>query len=472
MRLHFGEGFFVFAIALVVFALCLNGIWATDHSTTFVQLDYSLWTNHTLVLGSASSFHPNSVDDFVYNGQFYSALAPGTPFLAVPFLGLGFTLAGGFTLYGPVLLLSELFVAIAGAVASYLTYKIARFFFRGSTSVFLGLTFAFSTIAWPFATYFFQSDVSAMFVLLAAYFALKVGRSQGANALPYSLCGLAVAAAFTVDYVNGVLLSILLGFFIVAKRHNRPTIGRAVAAFVPSALIGFALIGLYDYLAFGNPLVTSEQAYLGGSSTLGAFTNLVYLGVALNLFTPLRGLFFYSPIAVLGVMGYLDAFGARNLRTEFLLFFAIFLGVLLPYSAWYNPIGGLSFGPRFLVAAIPFMLLPAGLIIEQIGGRLIVGVYALFLIGAIMNGMASMVTAIPPELIPNASPFLDNILPNFLSGRLDTFWVGPSGQYWLPAATAVLAVACVTPIIWTHLARSHETEKVAPTAAGVHGNAS
>ena len=159
----------MFLFVFVVFEVSVNAVWATDHATSLTQLDYALLSNHSVVLGHASSVPPWTVDNFRYGGQNYSALAPGTALLALPFMAVGFALAGGYTAYGPALVWSGTFVAVTGAVSAYLMYKIAGMYFRRSTSVLLGLTFAFSTICWPFATYFFQSDVSAMLVLAAAY---------------------------------------------------------------------------------------------------------------------------------------------------------------------------------------------------------------------------------------------------------------------------------------------------------------
>src|SRR5271169_3597515 len=209
-------GLLVFSSAFLFYLLTLNSVWATDHTTSFLQLDWSIWTHHSFVLGSGSSFQPNTVDDFKFNGNYYSALAPGTAILALPFVGVGFILDGHFTVFGYALMSSEVFVALANSVAAFLVYAIGRFFFSKRTSVFLAFVYAFSTISWPFATYFFQSDVSAMFDLLAVYFAIKVTRSDGRKLSDAVLAGISVAAALTTDYVNVILIPIVLGYLIIS----------------------------------------------------------------------------------------------------------------------------------------------------------------------------------------------------------------------------------------------------------------
>ena len=103
MRWLQSDGLLVFLFVFVVFAISVNTVWATDHTTSLTQLDYALLSDHTAALGHASSVPPWTVDDFHYGGQNYSALAPGTAFLALPFMAVAFTLAGGYTDYGPAL---------------------------------------------------------------------------------------------------------------------------------------------------------------------------------------------------------------------------------------------------------------------------------------------------------------------------------------------------------------------------------
>ena len=455
MRSLLTTGLVLFCVVFAVFGLSVNGVWQTDHSTSLVQLDYALWHDHSFALTSATEQPPWSVDDFVHGGQNYSALAPGTAFLALPFLALGFTLAGPYTAFGPVLLLSEIFVALMGAVAAYLVYAIASLYFRRSTSIFLGFAFAFSTLLWPFATYFFQSDVSAAFVLLAVYLGLLALRRE--RHLAYSaFSGLAAGIAFTTDYVNGVLLPIMLVFLLLGKKGAWSTRLGAAGAFALGALPGFAAIGYYDWAIFGSPLVSSEQSYLNASSMLSSFTTSPAYGLGRDLFSPARGILVFSPILVLGVLGFIDGLRTKGRRLEVLLFLSVFLGVLLPYSMWYDPWGGISFGQRFLAAAVPFLLLPAGYVVDLARGRARLVVYALYLAGVVINGLGALVSAIPPITPFNVSPLTDFVIPNFLSGNLDAFWAGSVGFPSVAGAVLIGTLGGAIPLILVERSRRPE----------------
>jgi len=465
VRTSVRDGIFIFAVVFVVFELSINGIWATDHGISFTQLDYALWSYHSVGLGQAALTPPWTVDDFVYRGQNYSALAPGTPFLALPFLGAAFTIAGGYTSWGPSLPLSETFVALMGAGAACLVYLIGRMFFRRSTAGFLGLAFAFSTICWPFATYFFQSDVSAFFVLLTAYFALRSSRSSGPATAFSMLAGFAAGVAFTVDYVNAVLLPVVIVFLAVSKRGSKARMARSAVAFVIGALPGLAAIGAYNYAIFGDPFTTTEQYFNGKTSVFSSFTNPIYSGLELDLFSFSRGLFIYTPFLVLGVIGYVDAFLRRDGMREKLLLLGMFLCILLPYSAWYDPDGGISFGPRFLVAGIPFLLLPAGYVLETAKGKNLWLAYATFAAGVVINGLGALVSAIPQETPSNVSPLATTILPRLAVGNLNVWWIFSVGAYWPVATAALVAAAVVIPIWWYEVTRRRELSLWVPSTS-------
>ena len=469
MRTSARDGLLIFLVVFVVFELSINGIWATDHGISFTQLDYALWHDHSVGLRSAATVPPWTVDDFVYKGENYSALAPGTPFLALPFLGAAFTLYGGYTSWGPSIPLSETFVALMGAAAACFVYLLGRMFFRRSTSAFLALAFAFSTICWPFATYFFQSDVSAFFVLLTAYFALRASRAPGSGVTPSLVSGLAAGIAFSVDYVNAVLLPFLIVFLLASKRSSKGLMLRTALAFVIGALPGLAAIAAYNYAIFGNPFTTTEQYFNGQSSVFASFTNPIYSGLELDLVSFSRGLFAYSPILALGVMGYLDAFRGKANRRETLLLLGMFLCILLPYAAWYQPDGGVGFGPRFLVAAIPFLLLPAGYILESTRGKQLWYIYAALAAGVVINGLGALVSAIPPQTPSNVSPLTNTIIPRLVIGDLNVWWIGQVGVYWPIPTAALIGFAAAVPIGWYEIMRRRErVPAAASNSAAAH----
>ena len=234
------------------------------------------------------------------------------------------------------------------------------------------------------------------------------------------------------------------------------------------------LIGLYNEAVFGTAFHTTEQVYLSSSTPFGEFSTPIYEGLYLNLFSPLRGLFVYSIFLVLGVFGLAGMLRERLHREEAALMLACFLGILLPYSAWYDPVGGAAFGPRFLVAAVPFLLVPAGLVIEEGTRNTRMVAFILYAVGVVISGIAGVTEGIAPTINWGLSPLLSFTLPNFLRGELDDWWVKFVGQYWPIPAVLLIATAVALPIVSNRLLSRDEKEGdvAGPPQAGESGGAS
>ena len=446
-------GLLVFVSTFFVFAFSLNGVWSADHPTSLLQLSYALWANHSVVLGKAGQFQPQSVDDFVYKGNYYSALAPGLSVLALPFAGLGFMLDGKFTLFGNAMLLSELFVALCNSVAAYLVFRLSSMYFKEKTSAFVAFAYAFSTISWPFATYFFESDVAAMLDLLAVYLAIRMARSGSSSLRSAVACGAALGAALTVDYINAILVPIVSIFLLYAFRRNFAGFVKGFAGLFLTSAVGVILLALYNQVAFGNPFLTSEQAYQHTSSLLVSFSYPLLSGLYLDLLSPLRGIFVYCPILVLGALGFYLVPKRSETKSEMVLLAGCFLGILIPYAMWNDAVGGEAFGQRFLIPVIPLLLIPSGFVIES-GRRGIAALaYALYGVGVLFNGIAAIANAIPQAEAVSHFPFLTQVLPRMLSGPLEAWWASEAGPFWSALSILIIASALVLPLVVTRRPR-------------------
>lgn len=437
-------GWAVFLASLVVYLLMLNGLWALDHATAFLEFDYAIWSNHTFVLGTAPNFNPHSVDTFLRNGSYYMAAAPGTGIITLPFAALGFIMNGGkFTVFGWPLVFAEISVALCNAFAVFLVYKVGRLYFGQRASALLALAYAFSTISWPFAIFVFQHGPSAMFDLLAAYVALRMARGEWWSPRWAAVCGVAISAAFLTDYVNGVLGMVILGYLVagagarIPRQRNRDlaVIGTYVVACVA---VGVLLYLAYNWVNFGNPLVSSEEAYKSTGSVLLEFSYPLWLGLVLNTFTPERGIFLFSPFLAVGVLG--AAKMLKRLRRDGAFMLAMFLGIFLPYCMWRDPTAGWSFGPRFLIPAMPFLIIPAGFVLEEARSRRSrLAVFGLYAAGAVVNALAALTSAVAPDKGWMVSPFVDSTLPLLRQGAIDSWW----NQWWAVGRTAGLVLGGV-----------------------------
>ena len=457
--------FLLFISTVVIYTLCLNSFWASDHPTSFLELAWAIWHNHSFALGNVNPSvncpggGPNpiqygnsvycTIDDFSYKGHYYSALAPGTAFLMLPFAVVGFTLDKTFNVYGAALVYSEFFIALSNGIATVLVYKISRLYFKATTSVFIALAYAFSTISWPFATFIFQSDPSAAFDLLAVFLILRITRGNKVRLKQLVFCGLALATALTIDYVNAILIPIFFFYLLFSiRKENIRVIAKHLIGFLFAALVGGGIIGMYNYFSFGNPFLTSEGLYLGGG-LFSSFSQPLDLGLLLNLFTPYRGLFFYSPILILGVIGFYKMLRSNVYDRDGIFLLVLFLGILFPYSKWYTLDAGLSYGPRFIIPAIPFLLIPMGFVIDEAKDRkLRIFAYALYIIGAVTNGIAALTSALAgTETSWLRSPFLDSAYPMFVNGSFDSWLIMSSREYSWLIGSVLIGIVLIMPVI-------------------------
>ncbi len=267
----------------------------------------------------------------------YSNKPPGLPFLAaIPYFAiyhieraLHVQVDSWKWMSANVYLLTLLVVATCGA-------GIAVLLFRETGSVLVALIGAFATIVLPYSTMFF-SPVPAAFFLLLAYVMLErrpwlAGAAAGIAGLCFYIC---IPAAAVLA--------------IAAKRK--------AWKFILAGLPFGALLAWYHTVCFGAPWRTSletAQNFTERGLFLGLFraypTKAALWGLT---FSEYRGLFFVSPVLLLAFAGMLKM--KRRDVAIILGIFAIFLLMVASFNGWE---GGSSFGPRHILPAIPFLVLP------------------------------------------------------------------------------------------------------------------
>jgi len=136
-------------------------------------------------------------------------------------------------------------------------------------------------------------------------------------------------------------------------------------------------------------LLSTTIFVLAISSTLGTtpktgrphFFNGLY-GLSLS---PRKGLVWYAPPVLLGLLG-LPAF-VRTRRHEALLYLGIVAGYLLGHACYTYWEGGWCWGPRLLLPALPFLLLPACVLLEAAGTKALrdIGVAGILVLGLVVQ---------------------------------------------------------------------------------------
>lgn len=372
----------LFLTVLFVYLISVTKGSTTQYETAQLALSYSIWKDHSLNLGTEGYIVQKGTDIAEHDGKLYLALPPGLGIISVPFTSIGFAMDdGNFNIFGHGRTMGILFVALCGALSAVLVYKICRLYSDESVSSLIAISYAFASIAWVFSTIFYAQQVTAFFGVLALYMALRSIKKGRASTWSMGIAGLALAASILLDPIS-IILAIFLSTYLLFmfKKAALPII---------LAILGVVAYGSYNYLNFGNPLVTSEEVYLaqGSGSLLGSFGTPLYFGLFGNLVSIHKGLLLYVPLAALGILGLANA-----PRRELLLLLGLIFSMLIPYSRWYEWGGGLSYGPRFLVPIIPYLIIPIMFLVNKYRSKVsfITLFYTLYVAGCVIAAIGAM----------------------------------------------------------------------------------
>ena len=366
----------------------------TESMVKFGQLntDQVAWTQWTTSQREAQGF-------FGPDGHVYSKKGPVLSLAMAPLYWLGLVIPG----IGMLQTVSLVNLIVTAATMGLLYLTVRRLGFGEWVALGTALVCGLATIAWVYSKYLFSEPLAGLLLLGAAYlvvafrqqgaywrvtlagvlmgltvatrannlfvvpvFALCVGviggqgwpaaplRRQGTTAgaglswrnrppgqgqgcqPPCGIRGLPPARAGWVRHLLSVRTVLSLSFYLIGL--------------MPSAL----LLGGYNWLRSGNPFHTGYDLTIFSPDVLGGLYKL--------LFSPLRGLFVYSPVLILSLPGLIWLW--RRNRAEAGLIGGIVAVTLLLFAAWASG-EGLSWGSRFLVPLVPLLCLSLAPVMER-----------------------------------------------------------------------------------------------------------
>ncbi|MDD9856619.1 MAG: hypothetical protein OXU96_00990 [Gammaproteobacteria bacterium] len=259
---------------------------------------------------------------------------------------------------------------VAGAVVLiFLTMR--RFAIPAVPAAVGALTFGLGTIAWSVSSQLLWQQTPALFFLALGAWCLA-----GVEARPRlaAYCGMAFGmatlcrptAAISTLLVGGYLLWLALWPGVLSRlRPGAERVAFNWRPFLLYALSGlpFALLlGAYNAYYLGSPFTSgqvlgAEQIDMIRKGADGFWQTPLAEGLAGLLFSPSRGLFVYSPVLALGLVGAVMAWKSpRAFAMLIPLQAAVVLDVMLnaKHFDWW---GGLTYGPRRLVDTGVFLTL-------------------------------------------------------------------------------------------------------------------
>ena len=429
----------IFLLSFMIFVLCISvsPIRTPNERSHFAAI-LSIIEYGTLDITHYDPINLPSfayVDISFYGGKYYSALAPGLNFLAIPFyLAARVFLEPAsdlWTMQAVVALTSALF----GALSVTVVYEMSRSLgAKKWAAVFSSVAYAFGTPLWNYAETLFAHATSAFLIVLGYYLIMRAADSQNVRLSWLVVSGSVLGFAGFVEYPNLLLLAPAFLYLL----DRLPKVGTSIY-FGVSAFIGAFPIFLYNYLCFENPMDLPFRYFIGYPlvASYRLFDNPLYMGLEGLLFSPFRGLFYHAPILLLSLLGFAIIY--RLQRSKAILLASGFLIPLIFYSSFQGWHGGLCYGPRYLVGTIPLLIPLLALTIDRYGkSRAFVAVFLLFFGYSLLTLASAALTKYWTLWGYAKFAFLDNGLPLLILGEFDS-WILDSPHYVYPIALSFIA---------------------------------
>jgi hypothetical protein len=379
-------------------------------------------------------WHTLTIDKGYKDGKFYCDKAPGASLLGV--VPYAIMLAADRVFHVDATkhpaqrvklhVLSILLSALPGTLAAYFTFQalLVLDVERRRATLLTG-GYALGSLMFPFSTVLFGHTLAAACIAGALLLLLRWRRADGETTPRRSaILGLVLATSVVFEYPSGMLGAVLGANYISwGPWRSRRVLGIAGWTLAGAAL-PIAIHSLFLLWAYGSPFTLPykyliEPVFLahtsGGILGIGIPTKVATYGATISRY---RGVFFLCPFLALTFAGIgLWLKSGEHRRELFMVVgaMAIYLLFCCSYYAWD---GGGSAGPRHLVPALTFFVLPIAYVVRGKAWR-IGGTAALALVSAaIMFACTATLVHLPEDDPWSANPLYDVVLPALMRGRL------------------------------------------------------
>jgi hypothetical protein len=441
---------------------------------------------HTLQI---DAYHENTQDKAHFAGHYYSDKAPGLVFLAVPF---AFAARPALRSVGidpdsPRGEIAISYIAAAGSVALPAALAGVCLFFLGwrfggdlNGAAFGAIVMCIGTPLWAYASLFWAHALVGACLLFAFAAALRLRDSHNASGDCFWALAVALAAGWaTVTEYPAAPASAMIALLALwqAWPRGRAVRWRVIAGVGLGAALCIVVLLGYLYSAFGT--FRPSYSYYDPNS-FSFMRQQGYLGLTYPhpdrllkiMFGCARGLFFASPVLGAAAVGLGRLWKRAAYRAAAITAVAIVSYYFLFNASFYWWKAGLTFGPRYAGASIPFLCI--GLAVAWAHAT---PVWRRIFVGLALCGVmfALVVISTTSELsMQDSCPIIHSAWPAFWAGQvalnresmLTVAEAGSSGRYGafnlgqvlglrgLASLIPLLAMWALAALLWWRMIRS------------------
>ena len=280
-----------------------------------------------------------------------------------------------------IVFLELIFGPLFSSLSVGVFFLLCRFFnITQKTSIVISFFYAFSTLTWSYSQTSFNVVPMIFFLLLGILFFVKFTSNNKNTYLIFASLSLTFAFLIRTDAALAVIP--IFGLLLIELKNKNMKILKFVSFVSPLAFVYIfnrLLIDIrFDLARFG------DRADLAWGAVPAVTVTPLHVGILGLLFSPGVGLFIFVPILFTVFISFLD-FYHQN-KKFCLLFASIPLSFIIFYSTLEYWHGLVSWGPRYLLPIIPFLLLPLGITFEKRGNKFLKSIFvSLGAIGALFN---------------------------------------------------------------------------------------
>jgi hypothetical protein len=338
----------LFIFCLLAFLLLGGGRIASSDGLTMFRLSESLLSGHLWIPAGNGRVGPD--------GRLYAKADPGQAAIAMPLVAGGRATAqllppGPLRTLWPRAVASTLNALVGAAAVVVFLLLVRSLGYSPRTALIMSLGLGFSTSLLPYTKSFLREPLLLLFLLLS-FFELRRSKLRPKSATRGAFrAGLWLGAGMLVKSTLGLNAPLLLGYLLAGPGGPRAAGRHRVLAFLAGPLAAAGLLGVYNAARFGHPLTT------GYDPTVDNFSTPLLVGLYGQLLSSGKSIFLYAPLGFAALWGFGGL--ARHHRAE-----AVTAGAIVAVNAIFHAkfaswAGEGSWGPRYLVPCLPFLILPA-----------------------------------------------------------------------------------------------------------------
>ncbi len=437
------------SLVAVVYVLSINVVWLTSYTITLIELSRSMYRG-SFEIDRALCIY---VDTFMINDKCFFAGPPGVPLILSPIIGLSGSQSNP-------LLLGGLSMALSGAIAFVLAYKLSSDMGYRVTALPASLIVAFAGPLWIYSAQIFpQAPLSASLtgLVLLSIVAVRGGLGYAGYA------GIGFLSSLSILLDPSLAVTVICVVLILAIKTAKDLFSGVITRSVFTLRSLFFLAGMMPLAIFliiyntsitGNPLDFPEMHLLRklGIENSG-FTNSPVAGLYTIFLDFRKGLIPLYPVLVPAILAI--PFLVKNMQPYVRAIYISSLAMpILVYSLWYDSDGGLSYGPRF---AVPFtvLLAPAiSLLLEKArSGAARLAIIAIATYSIAENAIVAVTTPYPSsleQLYPWENQFIHTSVPLLWSSTRSCYLYELLSRTGLDTTTSTLisiSVLMIVPLI-------------------------